>query len=305
MTQKSLTTYLINTAMIMSMTFPAAGGQIMKEPPLLKHDVFGHGSEQVIVLHSWMGDAKSFDLVKPYLNTDRYTYVFADLRGYGRSSDIFGEYSLDEASGDVLRLADSLGWQNFHLVGHSMSGMIVQRLMIDDAMGGTRRIQSVVAVTPVTADGYPADKETRKFLWDLIHNEALTEQGMAGLTGQRLLPKWSRLQTQQHIASSKPEAMRNYFHMWMDTDISAEAAASHVATPIRVIGGRQDLPGFQEEKYQSTFAVWYPHVDMQFITDAGHFPMYETPVYLATLLEGFLDQHNRQVASLSDARPEK
>jgi pimeloyl-ACP methyl ester carboxylesterase len=195
MKQKSLTGYLINTAMVMSLALPAAGGQVEREHPILEYDLFGGGSEKVLVLHSWMGDSTSFDLLKPYLNTQRYTYVFADLRGYGRSRDIAGEYSLEEASADALHLANSLGWRRFHLVGHSMSGMIVQRMMIDDVNRGDPRIQSVVAVTPVTADGYPADSETRQFLWDLIHDKALTEQGMAGLTGQRLLPKWNRLQT--------------------------------------------------------------------------------------------------------------
>ena len=58
-----------------------------------------------------------------------------------------------------------------------------------------------------------------------------------------------------------------------------------------MIGGRQDLHGFSEAKYRETFAAWYPNADLQFITDAGHFPMYETPVYLATLVESFLHAH--------------
>lgn len=86
--------------------------------------------------------------------------------------------------------------------------------------------------------------------------------------------------------------MRGYYHMWMDGDFSGEAAAAQVATPMRVIGGRQDLPGFQEKTYRATFSHWYPNVEFKFITDAGHFPMFETPVYLATLIEEFLDAHS-------------
>lgn len=62
-------------------------------------------------------------------------------------------------------------------------------------------------------------------------------------------------------------------------------------TPIRVIGGRQDLPGFQETYYSQTLAVWYPNVEFRYITDAGHYPMQETPVYLATLIQEFLEAH--------------
>lgn len=60
---------------------------------------------------------------------------------------------------------------------------------------------------------------------------------------------------------------------------------------MRIIGGRKDLPGFQESKYKATFVPWYANVEMRFISDAGHYPMQETPVLLATLLEEFLRTH--------------
>jgi pimeloyl-ACP methyl ester carboxylesterase len=259
--------------------------------PMLAHDRYGSGTENVLVLHSWMGDARSFDAMKPYLDTGSFTYVFADLRGYGRSKDIPGEYTVEEVSGDAMRLADQLGWSRFHVIGHSMSGMVVQRMITDDWKRDKRRIKSAVAITPVTADGYPADEQTRQFLWNLIHREELTEQGISAMTGQRLLPRWAVTMARNNLNTSNAEAMRAYYRMWLETDFSGEVAAARPATPMRVIGGRQDLPGFSETKYRETFSAWYPNVDFQFITDAGHFPMYETPVYLSTLVESFLNTH--------------
>jgi pimeloyl-ACP methyl ester carboxylesterase len=84
---------------------------------------------------------------------------------------------VEEVAGDAFRLADRLGWARFHVVGHSMTGMAVQRMAVDDWTSGAKRLKSVVAITPVTADGYPADNATRKFLWDLIHRRELSEQG--------------------------------------------------------------------------------------------------------------------------------
>lgn len=270
---------------------PHEGACDLKNRVVLAHDLYGTGPEKIIVLHSWMGDAKSFDAIKQYLDLETFTYAFADLRGYGRSIGIRGKFTVDEVAGDVVALADQLGWDRFHLVGHSMSGMVVQRALIDDWLQQVRRIKSAVAITPVTADGFPADQATRQFLWDLIHREDMTEQGIAGLTGNRLLHRWSKVMARYNLDTSEASAMRSYYKMWLDSDFSSEANAVRPGTPIRVIGGRQDFPGFGEAKYRETFSAWFPNVDLQFITDAGHFPMYETPVYLATLVESHLNAY--------------
>jgi pimeloyl-ACP methyl ester carboxylesterase len=79
--------------------------------------------------------------------------------------------------------------------------------------------------------------------------------------------------------------------MWLETDFSKEVRGAKVGTPVLVIGGRQDLPGFQEEHLRKTLGTWFENSEFTFITDAGHFPMDETPVYLASILERFLDTH--------------
>ena len=99
---------------------------------------------------------------------------------------------------------------------------------------------------------------------------------------------WGRQKTSRHLATSTEAALKGYYDMWLKTVFSAEAKKARVRTPIRVIGGRQDLPGFQETYYSQTLAVWYPNVEFRYITDAGHYPMQGTPVYLATLIQEFL-----------------
>ncbi|MEJ2692874.1 MAG: alpha/beta hydrolase [Candidatus Thiodiazotropha sp.] len=262
-----------------------------EEMPVLGYNVYGSGSEKVIVLHDWMGDSANYEPIIPYLDPATFTWVFADVRGYGFSKHLTGKYTVNEVSGDVFHLADYLGWQRFHVVGHSMNGMTVQRMAIDDWKSGHKRLKSVVAVTPVTADGYPANEETKQFLWSAIHNRNLSEQAFSGLTGKKLLPAWSRIKTTRNLAASSIEAMQGYYRMWLETDFSEDAFVAKVGTPIRVIGGRQDLPGFQEKKYNATLAVWYPNIEIRYITDAGHYPMQETPVRFATLVEEFLHMH--------------
>jgi pimeloyl-ACP methyl ester carboxylesterase len=266
---------------------PAVGQEI----PILGHSVYGQGEEKVMVFHDWMGDAANYEPLIPYLDPVSYTYVFVDIRGYGKSRHLAGAYSAEEVTADAFRLANTLGWKRFHVIGHSMTGMVVQRMAVDDRISGTKRLKSVIAITPVSADGYPADEGTKKFLWDLIGTRNLSEQGFFALTGQRLSPAWGRVKTNRHFQTSTEDALKGYYRMWLETDFSAEARKAKVETPFLVIGGRQDLPGFQEAHLRKTFGVLYPNVAFSFITDAGHYPMHETPVYLASLIEKYLAAH--------------
>lgn len=257
----------------------------------LGYSTYGQGEEKVLVFHDWMGDASNYESLIPYLDPVSYTYVFADVRGYGKSMNLSGAYSADEVAKDAFRLADRLDWKRFHVIGHSMTSMAVQRMAIDDKASGAKRLKSVIAITPVSADGYPADEGTRKFLWDLIGQRNLSEQGFSALTGQRLSPAWGRVKTNRHFQTSREDALKGYYRMWLETDFSAEALKAKIDTPFLVIGGRQDLPGFQEAHLRKTFGVLYPNVEFTFITDAGHYPMHETPVYLASLIEKYLGAH--------------
>src|SRR5271168_3925362 len=70
---------------------------------------YGYGSVRAIVLHYWFCDHSNWDAMTPYLTPDQFTYAFADLRGYGDSRNLSGEYTLGEAASDVIALADRLG----------------------------------------------------------------------------------------------------------------------------------------------------------------------------------------------------
>jgi pimeloyl-ACP methyl ester carboxylesterase len=250
-----------------------------------------------------MGDAANYDAMIPLLDPTAYTYVFADLRGYGRSRYLSGDFSAAEVAADAFRLADHLGWGRFHVIGHSMTGMVVQRMALDDWTSMARRLKSVVAITPVAANGYPADAATKQFLWDLIGERTLSEHGFSLLTGERLSLSWSRAKTTRHLQTSLPEALAGYYRMWLQTDFSDQLRQAGIKTPFLVVGGRQDLPGFQEQHLRKTFGEWYSHVSFEFVTDAGHYPMQETPIYLATLIERFLEIHRGEGRTPASAAP--
>jgi len=261
--------------------------------PILGHETLGDGPEKVIVLHDWLGNADTWNPVKPYLKNQAYTFVFAEVRGYGRSKAIIGDYTVDEIAGDVLRLAKHLGMARFHFIGHSMTGMVGQKLAIDDENRAIARLISAVLVTPITATGYPATAEDRQFFESVPHNQQVTAQAFAGLTGGRHLPAWGRHKAALNIASSTKEAMQGYRVMVLDGGFELLARQTLASTPMLVIGGRHDLPGVQEDYLRKTMPLMFPASEIKIIEAAGHYPTDETPIELATLIIDFLDRHRQ------------
>lgn len=252
---------------------------------LIAHKQIGSGKEKVLVMHHWMGDSTSYDPMIPYLNTNDYTYVFVDLRGYGRSKEMRGTYSVEEASKDAMKLIDSLSWNKFHLIGHSMSGMIVQKIAVDNSS----RVKSVVAITPVPACGSPGPKEMMDFFESAaLSNDEAAMECVNTLTGNRYTKVFAKKMVLDNRQRSTSEARLGYMKMFFYTDFSATVKG--LQTPILVLIGEHDFEG-SEAFMRSTFLEWYPNAQLECCKASGHYPMIETPVALVTTIERFLSTY--------------
>lgn len=244
---------------------------------------YGHGPHKVLALHGWFGDETCFDQMRDALTADEFTYVFMAYRGYGLSKQQRGSYTMAEIAADALALADSLEWESFSLVGHSMGGMAIQRVLAD----APRRVKKLVAVTPVPASGVPFDPES----WKLFEGAARSLDNRRAIidlsTGNRLSKSWVDRIARYSAETSTVEAFASYLQAWARTDFSAEIKGSRV--PVKVVVGAHDL-AVTAEAMQATYLAWYPNAELETMANAGHYPMIETPVALATTIETFLRQ---------------
>ena len=254
-------------------------------PAELGFTTYGHGPLRVLVLHDWFCDHSSWDATLPYLTPDRFTYVFGDLRGYGSSREIEGTNTLDEAAGDAIAIADKLGWDRFSLIGHSMSGLIVQRV----AQLAPERIARIVAITPVSPAGMGLPQAA------VDHFRAIAfaddDQRFAALSpmwGARLSETWIRFKLRRWRETVSPAAAAKYVEIWGCSDISQNARG--VETPILVIAAAQDSPPFQAAALESSMLPYYPNAKLVSLGESGHYPMQEQPPLLASMVERFLDE---------------
>ena len=243
--------------------------------------ILGHGPHKVLALHGWFGSARAWAPLQAVLNTEEFTYVFMDCRGYGDAIALEGEYTMAEVARDALALADELDLATFSLVGHSMGGMAIQQLLLD----APQRVRKLVAITPVPACGVPFDAAAWELFSGAAHDAGARRAILNMSTGDRLSPHWLDGMVRQSQQHSRAAAFGAYLESWARSDISAAVAGNPV--PVQVYVGAHD-PGLNAAFMEQTWLRWYPNAQLEIIANAGHYPMDETPVALATSMEAFL-----------------
>ena len=245
------------------------------------HHVVGTGPHHVLVLHGWFGDSHAFTPIESALTRSDFTYAFMDYRGYGGMRDVHGAFTMDEIAADALALADHLGFAQFSVVGHSMGGMAVQRML---ALAPDR-VRKLVALTPVPASGVAFDTAG----WALFSGAADNPHNRFAIidftTGNRLSPAWITSIVDYSLAHATRDAIDRYLTAWAKTDFSATIRG--LSLPVKVIVGEHD-PALNAAVMQATFLEHYPACELEVMANAGQYPMHETPVALATSIENFL-----------------
>ena len=243
----------------------------------------GSGDHHVIALHGWFGSALGWGHLTDYLNTEQFTYVFPDLRGYGSRRDEPGEFTMAEAAADAIELADHLAWDRFSLIGHSMSGVAIQHVLYL----APHRVRRLVGVSPVPATGLPLGESE----WALFNSAAHTPASRAMIvnysTGSRLPPAFVDLIVRHSRDYSAEQAFGTYLKTWAKADILAKIKGNEV--PVKVITGEYD-PTQPAEFMEQAWLQVYPNSELEVLRGTGHYAMFETPVALAVSIEEFLSR---------------
>jgi len=247
------------------------------------HEVLGTGPGRVLIMNDWLCDTSTWDGARTFLDSARFTYVFADLRGYGRSRGRTGAFTLKEAADDVLALADKLGWTRFRIVGHSMSALIALHV----AQQHANRIERAVALTPPPPKGFGADDAMLAASRSLALADDETRFAVFTLRfGTRLSSAWTKYKASQWRACADPAAAAGYVAMFARDGLPDPT--TRITVPVLAITGEQDAPPMRRE---AVTLAWAPLCDDLIViplADSGHYPMQEMPPLTVALIESFL-----------------
>lgn len=255
----------------------------------------GAGQRPLLLVHGFTGAKEDFTPWLEPLAQAGWHAVAPDLRGHGASSKpaAESEYSFQIMAGDMLGLADALGWDRYVLLGHSMGGMIAQ-VMVCAAAG---RLEGLILMD--TAHGPLRNLEP-----DLVQAAVsiVRTQGMDALAGI-LAERAGPLSTAAHQRLVTGQAGYAEF---CDRKLRATAPAMYAAMapvfmaaadrldelralpgtlPVLVIVGEQDKP-FLKASQRMAEAIGQGALAV--IPDAGHSPQFENSAAWWQVLAAFL-----------------
>jgi pimeloyl-ACP methyl ester carboxylesterase len=244
--------------------------------------IVGSGDHHVVAVHGWFGSARGWGSLPAYLDGSGFTYAFLDLRGYGARKHTGGTHTVEEAAADAIALADELGWDQFSVVGHSMGGKIAHQVLLQ-APG---RVRKLVGINPVPAAATPMDEQTAALFDGAAGNPGNRAAIIDFTTGGKLSRTFIDHVVSHSLESSTVEAFAAYLTMWARTDFSGKVVPA-ADVPVKLIVGETD-PALSAEVMAMTWQQYFPRAELEVLANAGHYPMFETPVALATSIEAFL-----------------
>jgi pimeloyl-ACP methyl ester carboxylesterase len=242
----------------------------------------GSGDRHVLAVHGWFGSARGWGSLPDFLDRSTYTYAFMDLRGYGGRQEVAGEFTMEEAAADAIALAGELGWDRFSVIGHSMGAKVAHQMLLQ----APDRLDKLVGLNPVPPGAVPMDEQG----WELFSGAAANAGNRAAIidftTGSKLTATFINHVVRHSLENSNQAAFAAYLHAWAKTDFSGKVQPD-TSTPVKVIVGVND-PALSADVMEKTWLVCFPEAEMTILPDAGHYPMFESPVSLATSIEEFL-----------------
>jgi 3-oxoadipate enol-lactonase len=248
----------------------------------LGHEVVGSGPMPVVILNDWLCDTSTWDGARGYLDGARFTWAFADLRGYGRSRGRSGVFTVSEAAGDVIELADAFRWERFAIIGHSMSSLVALHLAQH-----SDRIVRAVAITPPPPAGFGADETRLEGSRALARGDDATRSAaLKQRFGDRLSPGWAAYKAARWRDTSDPAAASAYVAMFARDGLPDPAA--RIAVPLLAITGEQDAEPMRGTAVKRALSPLCDRLVVISLADSGHYPMQEMPPLLVAHVERFL-----------------
>lgn len=250
-----------------------------------------HGQGPVLAfVHAGIADCRMWQPQIEHFSS-HYRVITFDLRGYGQTAMVAGEYSNAD---DLKAVLDAFGIEKAAILGCSMGGSAA----INFTLQNPQRVQALIPIC-AGVDGYEVE--------DTADSEAQWQQAMEA-EKQKDFDRYAEIIVHLWIDGPrrKPEevnpAVRAFVKEMLRTSFDTpEGLGIHVRptppaverlgeihTPTLVIAGKEDVP--EMAPFAEKLAADIPGARLVVLANAGHLPNLERPAEFNRLLEGFLNE---------------
>lgn len=261
---------------------------------------------RVLLLHGWLDNAASFVPLAPLL--DRLDRVALDLPGHGFSEHrhCTTRYHFIDYLFNVDAALDALGWDDCHLVGHSLGAAISAVY----AAGAPERVRSIVLLDSVGPISVTADDTSGRLRRSLVKNrrgtsrvrrfESIDEMVKARRTvsdlseaAARLICERAAREVDGHYEWRSDPAL-NWVSSLVMTDEQALDLVSNIESPALTLTAVEDSPWLSREKLEARRAAM-PHARHEKLEGHHHFHM-DDPQRIAETIQNFILENDAPAA---------
>lgn len=252
-----------------------------KQKPASQYYLRQGAGEPLVLVHGYLGGAPMWEPQIAALSK-RFDVIAPELRGYGSNTALDSATSVDGFANEILQLLSEIGIEQFHLLGHSMGGMIVQQM----TACSPDRIKSLICFGTGPRGVMPnrfetIDESRKRFL----------SQGVA-TTAKQIASKWFVEGEQAdgyELCCGLGEGVSVSTALTglraMETWDGREALAS-IKQPTLVLWGDSD----RSYGWEQPAALWngIKNSNLAVIPNAGHNAHMEKPEIFNAIVENFL-----------------
>lgn len=265
---------------------------LVTDPPhtgIVHYETYGRG-RPVLFLHGWLGSWNLWRETIEDIGKDFKTYSidfwgFGESRGTGENTDNLQSFRVSSFVEMVDQFMDKLGIPKAAIVGHSMGGTVALSTTI-------RHPEKVVKACCI---GSPINGNSLNFLLKLSGVPAFAFIVWRFPPLLRLFLRiYARFMARdgkkmaQMISKDVSQLTMESFFQSIGTlrETNLMTMLDKIQVPTLGIYGKRDI--IVNPNQRTLLSTGVPHAQIEYIPDAGHFPMLDTPELFISTLRNFL-----------------